>query len=117
MSRLLTSTDGSDEGRVRCFLHTSDFGPVGWYDPVEKAMKLSKPLLMEHSTTFRACQESPAFTVSASGPVRQNDPPEGGHPLNSAVEAGPLRGSYLRTLICRGGYQAPRRSFPSGLDR
>jgi len=47
MSRLLTFTDGSDEVRVQCFLHTSDFAPQGWYEPVEKTLKLSKPFRME----------------------------------------------------------------------
>jgi len=43
MSRLLTFTDGSDEVKVRCYLHTSDYKPQGWYPPAERTIKLGKP--------------------------------------------------------------------------
>jgi hypothetical protein len=43
MSRLLTFTEGSREARVQCYLHTSQHAPQGWYDPAEKAIRLSKP--------------------------------------------------------------------------
>jgi len=46
MSRLLTFVDGSDEVRVQCFLHTSDFAPEGWYGPAERTVNLSKPFRM-----------------------------------------------------------------------
>jgi len=43
MSRLLTFVDGSDEVRVQCYLHTSDFAPQGWYPPAERLLKLNQP--------------------------------------------------------------------------
>lgn len=43
MSRHLTFRDGSDEVRVRCYLHTSDYAPKGWYHPAERVLKLSRP--------------------------------------------------------------------------
>lgn len=43
MSRLLTFTDGSDQVRVQCYLHTSDYAPQGWYAPAERVLQLSQP--------------------------------------------------------------------------
>jgi len=43
MSRLLTFTPGSDEVRVRCYMHMSDYAPQGWYDRAERVLKLSRP--------------------------------------------------------------------------
>ncbi len=43
MSRLLTFTEGSDEVRVQCYLHTSQHAPQGWYPKAERTIKLSKP--------------------------------------------------------------------------
>ena len=40
MSRVLEFTDGSDEVRVRCYLHTSQVSPRGWYDRAERTLKL-----------------------------------------------------------------------------
>ena len=42
MSRLLTFTQGSDEVRIQCYLHTSDYAPQGWYEPAERRVKLGK---------------------------------------------------------------------------
>jgi len=42
MSRLFTFEDGSDEVRVQCYLHTSDYAPRGWYAPAERVVKLGK---------------------------------------------------------------------------
>lgn len=42
MSRLLTFTAGSDEVRVQCYLHTSDYAPQGWYGRAERVIKLGK---------------------------------------------------------------------------
>jgi len=42
-SWLLTFTDGSDEVTARCYLHTSEYAPQGWYDKVGRVIKLSKP--------------------------------------------------------------------------
>ena len=43
MSRLLTFTEGSDEVRVRCYLHTSTYAPQGWYAPADRTVRLGKP--------------------------------------------------------------------------
>ena len=43
MTRLLTFTEGSTQVRVRCYLHTSDFAPEGWYAPAERTLTLSRP--------------------------------------------------------------------------
>ena len=32
-----------DTARVRCYLHTSDHAPQGWYPPAERTLTLSKP--------------------------------------------------------------------------
>jgi hypothetical protein len=47
MSRLLVFTDGSDEVVVKCYMHTSEYRPQGWYDAAERRLKLSKPFRME----------------------------------------------------------------------
>jgi hypothetical protein len=42
-SRLLTFAEGSDEVRVGCYMHTSEFLPQGWYAAAERVLKLSRP--------------------------------------------------------------------------
>jgi hypothetical protein len=42
MSRLLTFADDSDIVNVKCYLHTSHYAPEGWYDRVERNIKLSR---------------------------------------------------------------------------
>lgn len=46
MSRLFTFTEGSDEVRVQCYLHTSQYRPQGWYGKAERTIKLGKPFKM-----------------------------------------------------------------------
>ena len=46
MSRLLTFTEGSEQVKIECYLHTSDHAPQGWYHPVTKTLVLSKPFRM-----------------------------------------------------------------------
>ena len=36
MSRLFTFTEGSDQVRVQCYLHTSQYRPQGWYEKAER---------------------------------------------------------------------------------
>ncbi len=43
MSRLFTFVDGSDTVNVRCYLHTDDYEPEGWYAPAERNLRLGKP--------------------------------------------------------------------------
>jgi hypothetical protein len=43
ISRLFTFTEGSDDVRVQCYMHTSEHAPQGWYDKVERSLKLSMP--------------------------------------------------------------------------
>lgn len=43
LSRLITFTDESDEVRVQCYLHTSEYAPQGWYPKVERILKINKP--------------------------------------------------------------------------
>lgn len=42
MSRVLVFTEGSDEVRVKCFLHTDDYAPRGWYDKAEQVLRLPR---------------------------------------------------------------------------
>jgi len=42
MSRLITFAEGSNEVRVQCYLHTSQYAPQGWYPPAERILKLAK---------------------------------------------------------------------------
>ena len=42
-SWLLTFTDGSDTVSARCYLHSNEFAPQGWYVKSERVIKLSKP--------------------------------------------------------------------------
>jgi hypothetical protein len=46
MSRLFTFTEGSDQVRVQCYLHTSQYHPQGWYENAERRLTLSKPFRM-----------------------------------------------------------------------
>lgn len=48
MSRLLTFTDGSDQVRVQCYLHSDHFARPGWYAPAERTIALNKPFRMGH---------------------------------------------------------------------
>ena len=43
MSRLLTFAPGSDKVRIRCYLHTDDYAPQGWYEKAERVIKLRHP--------------------------------------------------------------------------
>lgn len=43
MSRLLTFVEGSNQVRVQCYLHTSQYAPQGWYPSVEIVLQLPKP--------------------------------------------------------------------------
>ena len=49
MSRLLTFEDGSDEVRIQCYLHTSDYAPQGWYGPAERTVTLNRPVRLHLS--------------------------------------------------------------------
>ena len=43
MSRLFTFEEGSDEVRVQCYMHTSQYAPQGFYPPSERVLKLRHP--------------------------------------------------------------------------
>jgi hypothetical protein len=42
-SWLFTFTEGSDQVTARCYLHSDDFAPQGWYAKSDQVIKLSKP--------------------------------------------------------------------------
>jgi hypothetical protein len=42
-SWLLTFTEGSDEVRAQCYLHSNEYASQGWYAKVERVVRLSKP--------------------------------------------------------------------------
>ena len=42
-SRLFEFVEGSDLARVRCYMHTDEFLPQGWYGPAERTLRLSRP--------------------------------------------------------------------------
>ena len=42
-SRVLTFTEGIAEVRVRCYMHTAEFLPQGWYAAAERTLPLSRP--------------------------------------------------------------------------
>lgn len=44
-SRLLTFREGSPEVRVRCYMHTDEFLPQGWYEAAERRLPLNRPFL------------------------------------------------------------------------
>lgn len=46
LSRLLTFTEGSNEVRVQCYLHTNTHAPQGWYAKAERTIRLGKPFRM-----------------------------------------------------------------------
>ena len=45
MSRHVRFTEGSDETAVRCYMHTSEFKPQGWYESAERLVKLRRPFV------------------------------------------------------------------------
>jgi hypothetical protein len=45
-SWLLTFTDGSDKVSARCYLHSNDYAPQGWYPKADRVIKLSKRFKM-----------------------------------------------------------------------
>ena len=42
-SWLLTFAEGSDQLAARCYLHSSDYAPQGWYDKFDRVIPLSRP--------------------------------------------------------------------------
>jgi hypothetical protein len=48
-SWLLTFTDGSSEVTARCYLHSDEYAPEGWYPKADRVIKLSKPFKMPSS--------------------------------------------------------------------
>jgi len=42
MSRLFTFTEGSNQVRVQCYLHTDQYAPQGWYAKAERTIELSR---------------------------------------------------------------------------
>ena len=42
VSRLITFVEGSNEVRVQCYLHTSQYAPQGWYPKAERTLKLAR---------------------------------------------------------------------------
>ena len=46
MSRLLTFVDGSDEVRIQCYLHSSNYRRQGWYGSAERTIRLQRPFRM-----------------------------------------------------------------------
>ena len=42
-SRVLTFARGSREARIRCYMHTDEHRPAGWYEAKERRIRLSKP--------------------------------------------------------------------------
>jgi hypothetical protein len=46
-SWLLTFTEGSDEVRAQCYMHTSEYKPQGWYEEAERTIKLSTAFSFE----------------------------------------------------------------------
>jgi hypothetical protein len=51
MSRVLSFAEGKRELRIRCYLHTSDYAPQGWYAPAERAVPLRVPFRPQPSIT------------------------------------------------------------------
>ena len=47
LSRLLTFEEGSDKVKIRCYLHTSDYAPQGWYSPAERTVTMGKPFTLD----------------------------------------------------------------------
>jgi hypothetical protein len=45
-SWLLTFTDGSSEVTARCYLHSDEYAPQGWYPKYDRVIRLSKPFKM-----------------------------------------------------------------------
>jgi len=45
-SWLLTFTDGSAEVTARCYLHSDEYAPQGWYPRFDRVIKLSKSFKM-----------------------------------------------------------------------
>jgi hypothetical protein len=43
MSRLLTFSEGSQEVRVRCYLHSNQYAPRGWYSKADRVLTLARP--------------------------------------------------------------------------
>ncbi|MDE0718382.1 MAG: metallophosphoesterase [Rhodospirillaceae bacterium] len=46
-SRVLTFAPGSREVRIRCYMHTSEHRPAGWYDGRERRITLGRPFTWE----------------------------------------------------------------------
>lgn len=48
-SRVLTFREGSPDVQVRCYMHTNEFFPQGWYDKAECCLKLDRAFSREAS--------------------------------------------------------------------
>jgi len=51
-SRVLTFREGSPDVQVRCYMHTGDFLPQGWYDKAERWLKLNRAFSGEKSKDY-----------------------------------------------------------------
>jgi hypothetical protein len=48
-SRVLTFTEGSPDVMVRCYMHTDEFKPQGWYEEDARLLTLSRPFTLDHT--------------------------------------------------------------------
>ena len=48
-SRLFTFREGSPDVQVRCYIHTDEFLPQGWYEKAERTLKLDRAFTKEVS--------------------------------------------------------------------
>jgi hypothetical protein len=46
-SRVLTFREGSPDVQVRCYMHTNEFLPQGWYDGGERRIRLDRAFSMD----------------------------------------------------------------------
>lgn len=49
ISRILTFREGSSDVQVRCYVHTDEFLPQGWYEKAERRLKLNQPFEGQNS--------------------------------------------------------------------
>ena len=47
LSRLFTFSEGSNEVRIQCYLHTNRFAPQGWYEPADRLLQITNPFKWE----------------------------------------------------------------------
>ena len=100
-SRVLTFTEGSDEVRVRCYMHTDEFRTQGWYADDEQVLKLSQPFTPSGTSSRSHCGSFVLSFQCVVPPPQNTTPPPATAP---ACSKDPLISTIFKLRLSRNRY-------------